>query len=242
MFAISRTALRSLGTRNDKNSGCERQPFRCSRTCRKATISLLTYVRSSIVYVFFRCHDVLLRSASSVTQATPPPTPVFMQFNQSVRAATCLLCFAKPTCALFWTLNATTTAVDRLKRKNKENMKGRNEMSHNQTGRPGGLVILGSYYSIELVLEFESHVSRTFELSCKKENQRNQLLRAPSSVGRRNSMRVNEGRKEGLKSSRDQKEGAYDPSRGRGRRAGLLFDSGSELRVGGRRRKKKAPR
>ena len=47
---------------------------------------------------------------------------------------------------------------------------------------------------IDLVLGFESHVGRTFEFLCKK-GKMNQLLKAPSSVGRRNSMRIDEGRK-----------------------------------------------
>ena len=52
-------------------------------------------------------------------------------------------------------------------------------------------------YALEMVLEFESHVARFF-FSClcaKIKHRSNQLLRAPSSVGRRNSMRVDEGRK-----------------------------------------------
>ena len=49
----------------------------------------------------------------------------------------------------------------------------------------------------ELVLDYESHVGGTFEFICQKtDNQRNQVLRAPSSVGRkRNSMRVDHGGK-----------------------------------------------
>ena len=48
---------------------------------------------------------------------------------------------------------------------------------------------------LELALEFESHVGRTFEIVCKNESKRHQLLRGPNSMGGRNSMRVNEGRK-----------------------------------------------
>ena len=49
---------------------------------------------------------------------------------------------------------------------------------------------------IELVLGFESYVGGTFDFFCEIINQRNQLLgEAPSSVGRRNSMRVDEARK-----------------------------------------------
>ena len=46
---------------------------------------------------------------------------------------------------------------------------------------------------LELVL-FESHMGRTFATFAEMKNERNELLRAPSSVGRRNSMRVDEGR------------------------------------------------
>ena len=44
-----------------------------------------------------------------------------------------------------------------------------------------------------LVLELKSDVGRTSEIMCKKKKKMNQLLRAPSSGGRRNSTRVDEG-------------------------------------------------
>ena len=48
---------------------------------------------------------------------------------------------------------------------------------------------------LELVLGFESHVGRTVQSVCKNNKKRNQLLKARSSVGRCDSMRVNEGRR-----------------------------------------------
>ena len=78
---------------------------------------------------------------------------------------------------------------------------------------------------LELYLGFESHVSRTFEfILAKIKNQRNQLRRAPSSVGRRSSMRVDEGRK-GWRPSRTRDEGACVEK-------SLLGEPGSELRLG----------
>ena len=47
---------------------------------------------------------------------------------------------------------------------------------------------------LEMVLGFESHMGRTLSLFAKIKSHRNQLLKAPSSVGRHNSMRVGEGR------------------------------------------------
>ena len=48
---------------------------------------------------------------------------------------------------------------------------------------------------IELVLESKNQAGRTFEFMGKTQNERNQLLSAPSSVSRRNWMRVDEGPK-----------------------------------------------
>ena len=48
--------------------------------------------------------------------------------------------------------------------------------------------------SIAWVLRFESHVVRTDYLLCSAQNKTNQLLRAPSGVGRHISMLVDEGR------------------------------------------------
>ena len=48
-------------------------------------------------------------------------------------------------------------------------------------------------FMIELVLGLNSHLDRIFEFICTNKNHRNQLLRAPSSVGSHNSMRVDEG-------------------------------------------------
>ena len=66
-----------------------------------------------------------------------------------------------------------------------------------RAGRPGGLVVtLEYYYKIGLVLGFESHVGRAVDYISKKEKKKkNQLLRAPCSVGRRDSIRVDEGRR-----------------------------------------------
>ena len=57
-------------------------------------------------------------------------------------------------------------------------------------------------------------MGRTFDFIFKNKNKKLiQLLRAPCSVGRYNSMRVDEGRKR-LKSSRDKNEGTYRSGKG----------------------------
>ena len=79
---------------------------------------------------------------------------------------------------------------------------------------------------VVLVVTFERHYAsrvfsgvripsgRTFELIVQKQRiKRKQLLRTPSSVGKRDSMRVDEGRK-GLKSCRDKRDGTYRSGEG----------------------------
>ena len=50
------------------------------------------------------------------------------------------------------------------------------------------------YYSLALVLEFDSRRGEILNLFAKVQK-KDQLLRTPSSVGRHNSARVDEGRK-----------------------------------------------
>ena len=70
------------------------------------------------------------------------------------------------------------------------------------TGRPGGLVVIIPLNAciVEFVLELEPHVGRTFSFTftCKKRNQKEATTTAESacSAGRRNSMRVDKGRKD----------------------------------------------
>ena len=81
---------------------------------------------------------------------------------------------------------------------------------------------------LKLVLGFESHVGRTFwRLFAKKKKQRNLMLRAPSSVSKRNSMRVNEGRKGSSLIATKMRARTVV---GRGEKS-LLSDPGSELRL-----------
>ena len=62
-------------------------------------------------------------------------------------------------------------------------------------GRPGGLVVLPSNTTnVRLSLSSNPTMMR-FDFICKNAKKRDQLLRAPSSVGRCNSTRVDEGRK-----------------------------------------------
>ena len=67
-------------------------------------------------------------------------------------------------------------------------------------GRPGGLVVTLEYYVLAFLLEFDSHRGETliFFQKCKKKIEKRgstQPLRAPSSVIRYNSTRVEERRK-----------------------------------------------
>ena len=65
-----------------------------------------------------------------------------------------------------------------------------------RAGRPGGLllIVVTLERHVALVVEFDSHRGEII-LYLQKCNKKDQLLRVPSSVGRYNSMRVDEGRK-----------------------------------------------
>ena len=67
-------------------------------------------------------------------------------------------------------------------------------------GHHGGLVVTFECYNYKgwlwiSNLTFESHVHRAFEFISEKKYQRNELLRAICSVGKRDWTRIDEGRK-----------------------------------------------
>ena len=71
--------------------------------------------------------------------------------------------------------------------------------SHSCSVDPVVLLIVVAFESRtlleEYILELESHVGRIFVVYLQTKHERNQLLRAPGGVGRRNSMPVDEGSK-----------------------------------------------